>query len=209
MRTTPHLTMCLLGVLAALVSLSACATKPLTAPQGRVLEEGTNRPVSEAIVVGLWYGSVTHVVEGRTVCYHVESTTSDAAGTYRLPSTEKEHKYQDGDHYILVTAYKAGYERSPNDRSLYDERLKPSPASPGERLEYLTRLASATRCSESGASEKQLVSLRRGLYAEAKEIAVSSADKDKVETLLFGLESLEFGSMEALKRMSERREGKK
>ena len=73
----------------------------------------------------------------------------------------------------------------------------------------MSRLSGVARCGESGASEKNLLLLKRALYEEAKTIAVTAEDHDKVETLLFGLESLEFGSMEALNRMTERRKVKK
>src|SRR3989344_7252350 len=73
----------LLSLLLGLSAFTACATTPLQPVQGQVLEEGTNKPIANALVVGRWMGTVTHgIVESRTVCYHVESTTTDAEGRF-------------------------------------------------------------------------------------------------------------------------------
>jgi hypothetical protein len=73
----------------------------------------------------------------------------------------------------------------------------------------LNRVSGATGCSDKKEIEQNLIPLYGALFEEAKGISVTKEDREKVETLLFGLESLEFGSMEALNRMTERRKMQK
>lgn len=191
----------------AFLPLPACATAPTPAIEGKVIEEGTNKPIPGAIVVARWQESRSGIFDSQTVCVHVESATTDEQGRYHLPRYKgKEPTHTD--------SYKAGYERSPQYSATqafrtHTDILKPSHSSPGERLDYLVRLSGATRCGEAGKSEQRLLPLKRALYAEASAIGTTAEDAAKVETLLFGLESLELGSMEALNRMTERRKSKK
>lgn len=110
-KNNPIRSILTLFLLVLCLPLSACAaTLAGEAIEGQVLEEGANRPIPGTIVVGLWHGSVTHgFVEGRTVCYHVETATTDPQGRYTLPATEKERKYVDGYHYTAIYVYKPGY----------------------------------------------------------------------------------------------------
>jgi hypothetical protein len=196
----------LLGLLS--LPLTACALSggPI---EGQVLEEGANQPIAGAIVVARWNGTAFSFVESPTVCVHVLTTTTDAEGKYRLPAWRKESPIKGvRDIHPTVTAHKAGYELA-RRYQVNNPLLTPFTGTRAERLEYLLRVSSATRCGESGASEKNLLPLKKSLYEEAKSIAKTAEDQNKVETLLFGLESLEFGSIEALNRMTERHKVKK
>ncbi len=194
-------------LLLGLAALPACAKDFFLASpaiEGQVVEVGTDKPIPGVIVVVRWQG---HVGWTGTVCFHVETAISDGNGIYRIPAWHKPSPYGDvrGAHYPV--AYKPGYEDTvPVNDTV---RLKPFTGTRGERLGYLSRVSSATRCGESGASEKNILPLKKLLYEEARSIATTAEDQDKVETLLFGLESLEFGSIEALNRMTERRKVKK
>lgn len=196
-----------------LLPLQACALSggPL---QGKVMEEGTEKPIAGAIVVARWQGHLASWGHGKTVCYHVLSTTSDENGDYRLPAWKKDitEDWQKNirPETVLIDAYKPGYglPTAPSQKRGVVS-LKSFIGTPGERIEYLLRVSSATRCGTTDESEKNLLPLKKTLYREATAIASSKEDQEKVETLLFGLESLEFGSVEALNRMTERRKVKK
>jgi hypothetical protein len=196
-------TLLALGLLFGLSTLAACATTPLQPVQGQVLEEGTNKPVANALVVGRWMGTVTHgIVESRTVCYHVESTTTDAEGRFTLPPTEKEYKYRDGDHYTSITVYKLGYEaylppgyaRSEAYRQNI-RYLQPFAGGREERLAYLSRIA--VSCSDKKEIEINLLPLYKALHEEAKGLAITRDDKLKVLYRLRDVERLELGTDKA------------
>jgi hypothetical protein len=208
-------TLLALGLLFGLSTLAACATTPLQPVQGQVLEEGTNKPVANALVVGRWMGTVTHgIVESRTVCYHVESTTTDAEGRFTLPPTEKEYKYRDGDHYTSITVYKLGYEaylppgyaRSEAYRQNI-RYLQPFAGGREERLKYLERAEQSIRtCRSPQAEEKNLLPLYRAFYEEAKSLAKTKEDQKIADGFLAGMEIIELGYKEGMRRALERAE---
>lgn len=199
----------LLMVLGA-TPLAACAYSggPV---EGRVFEEGSNKPIPGAIVIVRWQGTAFSFVESPTVCIHVESATTDDQGRFRTPAWRAEVEPAGVRHLTpSIVAHKPGYEWS---AVLADKEgvqyLKRSTQERAERLDYLSRVSSATRCGEAATSQKNLLALKKALYEEARQIATTTPDRDTVETLLFGLESLEFGSMEALRRMEKRRKASK
>lgn len=208
MKTLSKCLVYLTMILVSVSPLSACAYSggPL---DGYVLEERTNKPIPGAIVVVRWQGTAFSFVDTHTVCMHVESATTDDQGRYHIASWRKSAEPVGVRNLEpIVTAHKAGYEWS----SVFSENvqyLKPRTGSVDVRLIYLLRVSSATRCGEAKASEKNLLPLKKALYQEASAIASTPEDKEKAETLLFGLESLEFGSVEALNRTIERRQTQK
>lgn len=97
-----------------LVSLPACAKDLLLsspAIEGKVTEVGSRNPIPGAIVAGFWQG---HVGYSGTVCYHVETATTDTAGRFVLPGWEKSSPYGDAPRSetrrMLISVYKPGYE---------------------------------------------------------------------------------------------------
>lgn len=205
-----------LGVFLATFSLTACVLSG--GPEnGKVIDATTNTPVEDAIVVARWIGHLATWAHGSTNCYHVESTTTDKNGEFHIPKWEKNYtedwQKNISPRYVDITAYKPGYQLSPRQieeqshlKGIY--YIEPFKGAREERLEYLLRISSSTSCGEALTSENNLLPLQKALYKEANTIALTVEDEKKVETLLFGLESLEFGSMEALTRMNERRKKK-
>ena len=200
-----HIRMILLTL--AMIPLAACALSG-EAIEGRVLEEGTNKPIPGAIVVVRWKGRVSSFVDSQGVCYHVETATTDEQGNYQTKAWSQPRDYLVSFDYIAVDAYKPGYSlpRQPL-RTTEVRYLAPSKGTREERLKFLLRTSSGTQCNAAGKSEKNMLPLGRALYDEARSIALTTEDQKSVEILLFGLESLQYGSMEALKRMNERRGG--
>ncbi len=192
-----------LPILGLLLTLPACATAPLQPVQGQVLEEGTNKPIAGAIVVGLWYGTSApgFFVDSRTVCYHVETAATDEAGRFTFPPTEKEYKYRDGHHYTSTIAYKPGYHYAPVQHKGTDI-LQPLV---GAREEKLRKTAgAAVTCGSAGESKKNLLPLYKKLYAEAVPLVVTKEDKYILSNLLFKIEALELPYEEANKRHIDR-----
>ena len=194
----------LFSCLLLLLPLTACARSG-KAIDGKVVEQGSHKPIPNAIVIARWHGTVSALVDAQTVCMHVEFATTDAQGNYRLPSWRKPSTMGPVfDVQPTVTAHKPGY-RLAEEYPETTPMLVSFTGSRWEKLEYLKRVSNAAGCSDKKEIERNLLPLYRALYEEAKGIAVTKEDREKVETLLFGLESIEFGSMEALNRMTERR----
>ena len=79
-RLLPNLAsgMCLLLAM----SLSACSV-PAGQVNGQVLEETSKQSIKDAIVVVTWEGTLYRPGEGRRICYHVETTRTDASGKFQ------------------------------------------------------------------------------------------------------------------------------
>lgn len=202
-----------LGVMLAMVSLAACGLSG--GPEnGMVIDASTNKPVEGAIVTARWIGHMATWAHGSTSCYHVESTTTDKDGEFHIPKWKQDYtedwQKNVSPRYVDITVYLPGYQQSPRQieeqsalKGIY--YLEVFKGSREERLEDLVRLTDSTRCGESDISESNLLPLKKALYEEAKSIALTTEGKKKVEILLFGLESLELGDVEALDKMTERR----
>lgn len=113
--------------------LQACALSggPV---DGVVLEEGTNKPIPDAVVVVLWKH---HQGYSGTVCYHVETATSNEKGEYHIPKWSNPSDTRTlMDPYVSASAYKPGY-GLPTQPSQKDQEvlLAPFSGGRGERLE--------------------------------------------------------------------------
>lgn len=176
-----------------LLPLTACglSSDPI---EGQVLEAGTKKPLAGAIVVIRWEGTSSQIAESKTVCYHVETATTDAQGNYRTPAWRK-FKLT-GEFMGLgftpgakdITAYKpgysehwpAGYDRT-EDYKKNVRYLEPFKGTGDERLKYLMNLSYGADCY--GANEKPLFALQKALYQEAKRLAVTPQDQDGVQRI--------------------------
>lgn len=172
----------LLGLLS--LPLTACALSG-EAVEGTVREEGTNKPIPGTIVVVRWHGTAFSFVESPTVCVHVETTTADAQGRYRIPAWRKEFPIKGvRDVQPTVTAHQPGYQES--ERYEKDvQYLKPFTGGRGERLGYLMHVLDSTRCGTNDESERNLHPLYKALYEEGNGIAVTEREKEMVDTLRY------------------------
>lgn len=204
----------ILRVVAASLAFLSVAGCPLSGDpvSGQVLKEDDHKPIEGAIVVVRWIGRTTSgswFTEAKDVCYHVESTKTDQRGQYKTPlwSQEQRKDYKVKYHSLRIVAYKPGhgFSRTPSqtDEVLYLEQFR---GTQSERLEYLSRVFVNTSCGSENASEKNLLPIRRALYDEAKDLAKTPKEKNTVETILYGLEILEFGFEAAERRHLQRSE---
>jgi len=192
-----------------LLPLQACALSG-DAIEGKVLEEGTNKPIPEAIVIARWQGTAFSFVESPSVCVHVLTTTADAQGKYRFPAWHKESPLKGvRDVRSIITAHKPGYEtHSPPGYARTEafkrnvRYLKPFTGGREERLKVI-RTASVS-CGSAGQSQKNILPLYRVLYEEARALAVTKEDKAIVNNFLYKIDLIELPYNEAEKRNVER-----
>ncbi len=203
-----------LVMLSGLSPLTACALSG-SAIEGKVLEEGTNKPIPDAIVIARWNGTAFSFVESPTVCVHVLTTTTDAEGKYRIPAWRKDSPIKGvRDVHSIVTAHKPGYEtHSPPGYARSEEfrknirNLKPFTGRREERLKYLQSVEGNVRlCRSPEAGEKNLLPLYRALYEEAKSLAKTREDQKIADGFLAGIEIIELGYKEGMRRALERAE---
>lgn len=195
-------------VFSLLIALPACATtftlssEPI---EGVVREEGTNKPVPEAIVVVRWQG---HLGYSGTICYHVETTKSDAEGRYRIPAWSKPSPYGNiTDRTWLSWVYKPGYQYARVQRIKGVSYIQPFTGTREDRFKYLFRLdQSIASCRSPEAEEENLVTFYRALYEEMKALAESREEADFADGYLKRAETLELGREEAERRARARAE---
>lgn len=182
--------------------LIACAaTVSGKALDGQVLEEGTNKPIPGVIVVARWQGLVGTIGHGSGVCYHVESTTTDAQGRFHTAAWQKPSPLGDIAHRrASLYAYKPGYVFVREEGGVI--YLKPFTGSREERLRKIA--GAAVTCGSAGESKKNLLPLYRKLYEEALPLTVTKEDKYILSNLLFKIEELELPYVEAERRHIER-----
>jgi hypothetical protein len=197
-----------LGCALALGHLSACATTVVLSSEpieGVVHEEGTNKPVPAALVVVRWQG---HVGYTGTVCYHVETATTDTQGRYRIPAWNKPSPYGGiTNRQWSVKAYKSGYQlakRYPVNNPL----LQPFTEGKEERLKYLERVFGSSGCGVQDASEKNLIPFLNALQDEAQNLVKTKEEKKLVESIRYALEKIELGYEQAQKLHLERVQGR-
>lgn len=187
---------------ASVLPLSACASLVGLGTGGQVLEEGTEKPIPDAIVVVRWAGSLPAFTEARAVCVHVETATTDREGHYithawRAPSTVGPAPLVQMNVGPSAYAYKPGYEYvDTRGETVY---LKPFTGGREARFKYLVRTF-GSGCGATDGSEKSSIPLLKAQYEEAQALAQSPEEKRILEFLLYGLETTEVGFEEAQKR---------
>lgn len=182
----------ILPVLSLLLALPACATNLTLSSEpieGVVREEGTNKPIPGAIVVVRWQG---HLGYSGTICYHVETATTDDQGRYRIAAWNKPSPYGNiAQQHAIVKAYKPGYQlakRYPVNNPL----LHPSTEEREARLKYIENIKQSTvRCADSMANGKSLIPLYRVLYEEAKPLAQTGDEQSIADGFLSWIKILD------------------
>jgi len=187
------------GIMFAL-PLGGCASLSAEPLEGQVLEEGTSKPIANAIVIVRWDKTYSSFVDTTTVCVHVESALTDVQGRYRLPRW----RGKTPDH---INTFKTGYERSQEYFRAkaylqHNDILKPFTGGREERLRKVA--GAAVSCGSAGDSKKNLLPLYRKLYADALPLAVTKNDRLIVNGLLRQIDLIELPYEEVLKRADER-----
>ncbi|MFZ5619390.1 MAG: carboxypeptidase-like regulatory domain-containing protein [Pseudomonadota bacterium] len=197
----------------ALLLLHACTATPVRdwpAQEGRVLDAQTGQPIEGAFVVMRWIGYGGY---SQSQCFHVDVAETDAQGRFRIPEWHNDQRSATlvDQRRNIDVVHKPGYrfaERTYREQSQKQGvwYLEVDASNTEERLKYLSQNSGLASCAESGRSKKNLLSLYRSLYGEAKTIAGLATEQKKiVEFLLYDLEIVEFGYEQATDRHLERR----
>lgn len=200
----------ILPILGLLLTLPACAASTALSREpieGVVLEAGTTKAIPGAIVIARWQGSSpVFIADSQTVCFHVETTTTDEQGRYRiLPLPEEPRHRRIEDKRVITTAYKSGYRYTRGGKGV--DYLQPFTGTREERLKYLERTY-GSGCGASDGSERNSIPLLKAQYEEAKSLAQTPEEKRMLEFFLYGLEQVELGFEQAQERHLERVEDK-
>lgn len=189
---------------ALLLQLAACASAGRSI-SGQVLEAGTDKPVSGAVVIVHWEGTVPTLADSPRSCVHVDTTISDAQGRYTFSSWRKRPKAGLVLGLLpLVEAYKAGYELVSSEGTKI-VRLGAVTSSAHERLEYLQRDYFAIRpCGADALNGRNLVPLYRAYHEEAKALARSAQERSLADAFLDEIDVVELGYEAGLERARER-----
>lgn len=176
----------LLGVLLAQTACTTLVGQLTGELNGVVIDKSTGKPIEGAIVVAQWQGAAVHLVDSRTVCFHVESATTDQDGRYNIAAVPAAPVGVMGESALVAGVYKEGY-REVTYKDTQEPgfvrapigvvHLIPFHGVTKERLEYLARLTSKTSCIDAGASQKNLFAMAKAVFEESKRIASTEQDK--------------------------------
>jgi hypothetical protein len=175
---TPIRSLASVLLLVLALSLQACSEGLSGGPVGgAVLEEGTNTPIPGATVVVHW---LHHQGDSGTVCYHVETATTDENGKFHVPQW-----FDPSDNRTIrspnttVTVYKQGYGRRAVTwvKTTKDVVVPSFTGTRAERLKELLGIASVIGCYGYH-NEKVLVPVYKALHDEAKGIASTEKDRN-------------------------------
>ncbi len=174
-----------------ILTLTACAgVKSWPEQTGQVLDEVTNHPVADVIVVARWKGSRNVAfVDSQTACYHVETTKTDKQGHFKFASRfDGLMQSQVFDKYISFTTYKSGYERSDKTYEREAQRnniyyLKPFKGTRGERLDFLRKFP--TGCGYDDRLGQKRLNLQAVMYDEAKDLMDRKPEPSQWEKKMF------------------------
>jgi hypothetical protein len=165
-----------------------------------VLEAETKKPLIDSLVVARWQGTYSAIAETKTVCYHVETATTDAEGRYRMPAWSAKSK---GPFFspetVIITAYKPGYEAYLPPAYARSEAyrkniryLKLFTGEREERLKYIERIKQSTvSCADPKANGENLILLYRALYNEAKPLAQTREEQSIADGFLSWIKILD------------------
>ena len=193
----------------AIVFLSVAAVLSLAFPsyamEGQVLEEGTNKPIEGALVVAIWKGSQVRPAHSSTVCYHVETTTTDAQGKYRIQDFSGNLNPFIADRQSSIgSIYKRGYHVSKQKPPAVGiELLALHSGAQDQQFEQIGARV-PYECSLTDEGKKSLLPLMRLMYEEMKSNAKTLKQMEQVDGMLNSIESVEFGAEVAYERQKDR-----
>ena len=167
--------------------------------QGSVLDAKTNKPISDAIVVGVW-GTMQ---SGKMHCFHTQDATTNINGNYSMvPSNDVPALIRDRlrDATLWIFVHKIGYRMTglspPVNAELAqsipflnggDAHLEADRKSPQQRLKYLMDMSETAYCYWNGVENKNLIRFHDSLYQEAKSLG---GDKKIVSGLCWRIANL-------------------
>lgn len=157
--------------------------------EGTVHADDTGAVVPNAIVVVRWQSMAG--AGGRNSCLHVDFAVADDRGFYRIP-TWHPSVGQRHDIEVVTFVHKPGYRMSRlSARRGGSVRLQRATDDREARLGYLWHINRVTDCHAEEESQRTLLPLKRVLYEEARDLAVTTEEQAMVQTLLAAVEAIE------------------
>jgi len=185
--------------------LTACG---LSSPgvSGRIVEEGTGKPVPGATVLVRWEGYVAAPGHAHPVCVHAMSATTDDQGRYHVEAWSKASKMGPitGLHTIIVS-YKPGYEFA-HQAHVADgvQYLAAAAVGEDERAAFLLRVLGNSRCYTKDVSQRNALPWLDAVQNEALTLTGTKMRSTLVDAIRDEREIIELGPEEAQRRYLER-----
>jgi hypothetical protein len=174
---------CLLPVLVASTCFHVSGSYAF---EGQVLDLSTGKPIPDAVVVVLWYGSSASIPESHFGCANVETAMTNAEGRYQienwLGSWYAEYLLRSGKE-VDYGAYKFGYKSVlnplPTQKRIY---LQPFTGSKDEWLDSVH--AGAFQChTTTYADSANLYLLYAKVATDAEAMAETTMQRDKASRI--------------------------
>lgn len=157
----------------AAVCLSSCADGLLLpAPSfgdgsisGRVIEEGTGRPIDGAIVAVYWDGVIP--IAGSQACFHMETAVSGPDGAFHTAAWSFPHAVYYTEHDMRYEVYKEGF--SFHQRSFLGATLELIPFA-GSRDDWLRELLRLSTQYCSGYPSSGFAAMKQAIGDEVEKL---------------------------------------
>ena len=159
---------------------------------GHVLDAESGEPVKGAHVTLYWespiepHGFTAH--SSRDICFHAAATITDSQGHFAIPPWSEWSRYSVESHDPIAIVYAPGY--TPRQIVMYAGEFRPPIQRPNERFELQRFSGSVDErlnvmwwgianhgCSYGGDSQKSLFPMLRAVYEEARQIALTDAQR--------------------------------
>ncbi len=196
---------------------------------GQVIDEATGEAVLDAVVMARWMNPSSQAPES-IPCFHVETTLTDASGTFTIPAWRSEGYFSVGEwQLVALDATKPGYQYSlmntapANKNHPKDVRGKPDTppdAISANNIVFIKKddrpaderladiLLDYKQCPSARESEKNRRLWLVTNYQYALELLPKVKDPDAfntpLESYLRAIEIIDYGHDESLKRAVER-----
>jgi hypothetical protein len=188
----------LLKVLGGLVLTYFAIT--VIASEGIVVDE-QGKPIKGAHVITYWHGNAGLIVQPHTRCYKLEATTSDENGKFRVPMYSGSLNPFMKDRTLITEVFAASYYTSSLSKS-EDLKFVLAPlnklGTKGEKFQKFSRFR-----ADCGHPREKLP-FYKAMYEEMIRLATTKEEKRACISLLFTIESTEFGDSVAHERLNQR-----
>jgi hypothetical protein len=179
-----------------------CASNAL-ALTGRVVEQGTNRPVEGAFVAATWNGQTWNPVQAATTCYHIELRQTDAQGRFHVSDFSGNWNPFISDRQRSVSVYAPG--KTVLDARDDDTVFTVGPRA-GTREEQFAKVTIASISTCLDATDKRLLPMWKAYREELASLAVTMDQKRRVLDILARIDEIEVGREQASKNHAARLE---
>jgi hypothetical protein len=180
------------------------------ASEGIVIDE-LGKPIKGAHVITYWEGTVDLIVEARRRCYHLEATTSDESGKFRVPIYSGTLDPFKTNRYRTSIIFAPGYYTSPlTNRDELKFVLTPITkiGSQSEQFDYQRRESLRAGAGAGCGNDKARLPYLKAVYAELVRLATTKSEKERCDDLMHTIQRHEFSTSVADEKRIERNQSK-